>query len=161
MPVRSNTRALMMAALLVAPLALAAGASAQPTNTPVVPPAANPPATTAPATSPSPALPGVAATAAAPNLAVASVRMENAVRVSKVIGAAVYSEQNERIGAVDDLMMADGEKVTMAVVSVGGFLGLGSKLVAIPFDQLKRDADRVVLPGVTKDALNAMPSFVY
>lgn len=113
--------------------------------------------TAAPAGSPA----GVVATTNNPNLAVASVRLENGIRAGKLIGSTVYSEQNERIGMVDDLVMTGDDKVTVAVISVGGFLGLGSKLVAVPFGQLKRDADRVVLPGATKDALNAMPNFVY
>lgn len=104
---------------------------------------------------------GVTATTNNPNLAVASVRLENGIRASRLIGATIYGEQSEAIGSVDDLVMTEGDKVTVAVVSVGGVLGLGSKLVAVPFGQLKRDADRLVLPGVTKDALNAMPSFVY
>lgn len=104
---------------------------------------------------------GVLATTNNPNLAVASVRLENGVRASRLIGATVYSEQNERVGSVDDLVMTGDDRVTVAVISVGGFLGLGSKLVAVPFGQLRRDADRVVLPGASKDALNAMPNFVY
>jgi len=113
----------------------------------------------APATPGAPA--GLVTTVNNPNLAVAAVKLENGVRASKLIGATVYTEQNEGIGSVDDLVMTEGNKVTVAVVAVGGFLGLGSKLVAVPFDQLKRDADRVVLPGVTKDMLSAMPNFVY
>ncbi len=105
--------------------------------------------------------PGVVATTNNPNLSVASVRLENGVRTSKLIGSAVYSEQNERIGSVDDLVMTGDDKITVAIVSVGGFLGMGSKLVAMPFGQLKRDGDHVVLQGATKDSLNAMPNFVY
>lgn len=104
---------------------------------------------------------GVTASTNNPNLAVASVRLENGIRAGRLIGATVYGEQSEAIGSVDDLVMTEGDKVTVAVISVGGFLGLGSKLVAVPFGQLKRDGDRLVLPGATKDALNAMPSFVY
>jgi len=121
-----------------------------------------PPASAAPAPAPAPAQPGgLVATTNNPNLSVASVRLENGVRASKVIGSTVYNEQNERVGSVDDLIMTEDDKVTVAVISVGGFLGLGSKLVAVPFGQLKRDADRVVLTGATKDTLNGMPSFVY
>ena len=104
---------------------------------------------------------GVVATTNNPNLAFASVRLESGVRASKLIGSAVYSDQNERIGSVDDLVMTDANKITVAVVSVGGFLGMGSKLVAVPFDQLKRDGDHVVLQGATKDTLNGMPNLVY
>lgn len=114
------------------------------------------------ATVPPPGPPaGVVPAVGNPNLAVASVRLENGTRASKVIGAAVYSDQNERIGTVDDLVMTGGDKITVAVVSVGGFLGLGSKLIAIPFEQLKRETDRIVLTGATKETLNAMPSLVY
>lgn len=123
-----------------------------------------PPAGAAPAPEPAPAPAqpgGLVATTNNPNLSVASVRLENGVRASKVIGSTVYNEQNERVGSVDDLIMTGDDKVTVAIISVGGFLGLGSKLVAVPFGQLKRDADRVVLTGATKDTLNGMPSFVY
>lgn len=131
---------------------------AQQTDPAAVPPVSTPPAPQAPiATLPG----GVVATTNNPNLAVAAVKLENGVRVSKVVGAAVYSDQNERIGTVDDLVMTDGKTVTVVVISVGGFLGLGSKLVVMPYEKLKRDGDRVMLPGATKDALNAMPNFVY
>lgn len=138
---------------LIAALAALPAAAQQADQTPL------PADTSAPASSGAPA--GLVATVNNPNLAVASVKLENGVRASKLIGATVYSEQNERVGSVDDLVMTEGDKVTVAVVSVGGFLGLGSKLVAVPFDQLKRDADHVTLPGATKDTLNAMPNFVY
>ncbi len=143
-----------LVAALVAALA-ALPAAAQQADQAATPP----PDTSAPAASGAPA--GLVTTVNNPNLAVASVKLESGVRASKLIGATVYSEQNERVGSVDDLVMTGGDKVTVAVVSVGGFLGLGSKLVAVPFDQLKRDADHVVLPGATKDTLNAMPNFVY
>lgn len=105
--------------------------------------------------------PGLVATTNNPNLAVATVKLENGTRASKIIGAAVYVDGNEKVGTVDDLVMTAGNKVTVAVVSMGGVLGVGSKLVAVPYEQLKLDADKVSLPGVTKDALNATPSFVY
>jgi hypothetical protein len=54
-----------------------------------------------------------------------------------------------------------------AVISVGGFLGIGSKMVHVPFDKLqlgntKSSSDnQVLMPGATKDALNAMPEYHY
>ncbi len=104
---------------------------------------------------------GVVATTNNPNLAVATVKLENGARTSKIVGTAVYTDANEKIGTVDDLILTEGDKVTVAIISIGGVLGLGSKLVALPFDQLKRESDKVVLVGATKDSLNAMPSFVY
>ena len=104
---------------------------------------------------------GVVATTNNPNLAVSTVKLENGTRASKIIGAAVYNDGSERVGSVDDLIMTRDDRITMAIVSVGGFLGLGSKLVAVPWSQLRMDADKIVMPGVTKDGLNGMPSFTY
>ena len=101
-------------------------------------------------------------TAGNPNLAVASVKLENGVRTSKIIGAGVYSDPNTQIGSVDDLIMTKDHKIVMAILSVGGFVGLGSKLVAVPFEQLQPAQDgKMMLPGVTKEQLNGMPNFVY
>ena len=96
-----------------------------------------------------------------PNLAVATVKLENGARLSKIIGSTVYADPNTSIGTVDDLIMTPDHRVVMAIISVGGFLGLGSKLVAIPYDQLKSDGGKTMLPGVTKDSLNGMPSLTY
>ena len=126
-----------------------------------------PPASAAPgpaqAPPPSPQAPptGVVATTNNPNLAVATLRLENGVRASKIIGAAVQNEQNQRVGTVDDLIVAPDDKVTMAIVSVGGFLGVGDKLVAVPWQQLKAEGDHLVLPGASKDTMSAAPGFRY
>lgn len=105
--------------------------------------------------------PGVAASTNNPNLAVATVKLESGVRLGKLIGAAVHGDTDQQVGTVDDLIMRDGDKVALAIVSVGGFLGIGAKLVAFPFDQLKWDGKKATIQGVTKDSLNAMPSFEY
>lgn len=96
-----------------------------------------------------------------PNLAVATVKLENGIRLSKIIGGAVYTDPNTQIGTVDDLIMTADDKVVMAVVSVGGVLGVGGKLVAIPYGQLKFDNGKALLPGATKESLGAMPNFTY
>ncbi len=97
-----------------------------------------------------------------PNLAVASVKMENGLRVSKLIGAAVYGDANDQLGSIDDLLMTPDDHLVLAIVSVGGVMGLGGKLVAVPIQQLQRTADgKLALPGATKDSLNAMPNFIY
>ena len=108
-----------------------------------------------------PAIPGIVATTNNPNLTVSAVRLDRGQRLTQIIGASVFNDAGERIGAVDDLVMIEGDKVSVAVIGVGGFLGLGAKLVAVPYQQLKRDGDKLVLPGVTKDALEAMPTFSY
>jgi sporulation protein YlmC with PRC-barrel domain len=101
-------------------------------------------------------------TPAEPQLKVATVKMEGGWRASKLIGAAVYNEQDQKVGSVDDLILTQQDKVVIAVVSVGGFLGVGGKLVAVPYNELRFGKDeRMVLPGATKDALQAMPGFTY
>jgi len=142
-------------AALIAVALTAAPVLAQQTGDITAPPASTPPS--APSESPT----GVVATTNNPNLAVATLKLESGKRVSKIIGAAVQNEQNQRVGTVDDLIVAPDDKITMAIVSVGGFLGVGNKLVAVPWGQLKADGDHLVLPGASKDSMNAAPSFQY
>jgi sporulation protein YlmC with PRC-barrel domain len=82
-------------------------------------------------------------------------------RASKLIGATVYNEQDEKVGTVDDLIVAPDRSLSYAVVSVGGFLGIGKRLVAIPVEQLRDEKSKVILPGATKEALKALPEFQY
>lgn len=102
--------------------------------------------------------------ASSPTMAVDSNSLRNNRRASKVIGSTVYNENNEAIGEVDDILIppgGNGEPV--AVISVGGFLGIGSRLVAVPYDRLQMNAqnNRWTLPGATKDSLNGLPPFNY
>src|SRR5579863_3369860 len=96
-------------------------------------PAVTPAPVPAPAPVEEPATTAGTATATAPNLVVASVTARNGRRASKLIGSGVFNDQNQQIGSIDDLIVAPDAKVTIAVISVGGFLGIGSKLVAVPY----------------------------
>lgn len=88
------------------------------------------------------------------------------LRASKIVGSTVYNDHDEKVGSIDDLIIGN-DKTLNAVLSVGGFLGMGSKMVEVPFDKLqfgneKGSSDnRVVMPGVTKDSLNGMPDYHY
>jgi hypothetical protein len=87
---------------------------------------------------------------------------DHQMRASKVVGASVYNDQNQLIGSIDDVLMSDSShKADTAVISVGGFLGMGSKLVSVPFDQLRIENDRIVMPGATKASLEGMPDYHY
>jgi sporulation protein YlmC with PRC-barrel domain len=87
---------------------------------------------------------------------------DHQVRASKVVGASVYNDQNQSVGSIDDVLMSDSDhKAATAVISVGGFLGMGSKLVSVPFDQLKIENDKVVMSGATKASLEGMPEYHY
>jgi PRC-barrel domain len=84
-------------------------------------------------------------------------------RASKVVGSRIYNEQNESLGSLDDILIArDNKPPVRAVISVGGFLGIGNKLVEVDYNRLKfEENNRVVMPNATKDELNKMPSFTY
>ena len=84
-------------------------------------------------------------------------------RTSQIVGSTVMNDAKESIGKIDDLIIAQDKHIVFAVVSVGGFLGAGSKLVAIQYDQLRPNLDNqgFVLAGATKDSLKALPEFSY
>jgi sporulation protein YlmC with PRC-barrel domain len=82
-------------------------------------------------------------------------------RASKLLGAPVYNEQEERVGTVDDLIITPDRALSYAILSVGGFLGLGRRLVAIPVEQLRNEQGRLILPGATREALKKLPEFEY
>lgn len=89
-------------------------------------------------------------------------RVATGQRASKLVGATVVNSDDESIGTIDDLVVNPDDKVTYAIVSVGGFLGIGSKLVAVPFDSLRTVKDeRLMLPGASKEALKGLPEFKY
>ena len=79
----------------------------------------------------------------------------------KILGKAVYNDKNEKIGVIDDLIVAPDRSLSYAIVGVGGFIGMGKHDVAIPVNQFKGENDKIVLPGGTKDALKALPKFEY
>jgi hypothetical protein len=81
-------------------------------------------------------------------------------RASKVIGSSVVNDANETIGSIDDLIVSQDGKDTFAIVTVGGFLGMGSKLVAVPYSSLQL-GKAVALPGASKDSLMQLPEFKY
>jgi hypothetical protein len=82
-------------------------------------------------------------------------------RASKVIGSSIVNDANETIGKIDDLLVTRDGKEPYAVLSVGGFLGMGTHMVVIRYDNLKFADDKIVLPGGTKDGLRMLPTFQY
>jgi len=118
-------------------------------------------------------LSGVAITATlAPRLCVATdsklvivdVRaVAEGYRASKLRGTAVFGAGNQKIGHLDDLVVSRNGDVLFAIIQVGGFLGLGSHLVAVPYSslQISDDGSRIVLPGATKQQLEGLREFKY
>ncbi|MBT2792733.1 PRC-barrel domain-containing protein [Paraburkholderia strydomiana] len=89
------------------------------------------------------------------------VRLASGYRASKVIGSTVYNESRDAIGTIDDLVVSPKDNVTYAILSVGGFLGLGTHLVAVPFGSLHVVDKQMRLPNATRDSLKALPEFRY
>jgi len=113
-------------------------------------------------------------TAAAPEATVApavvaestqSIAPEKPTLASAIIGRSVYSSadpESDNIGDVNDLIVDEKGAVTHAVVGVGGFLGIGEKNVAVPFDELKvveNDGDFRLVYSATKEQLESAPAF--
>ena len=82
-------------------------------------------------------------------------------RASKVIGSSVVNDANQTIGKIDDLLVTRDGKEPYAVLSVGGFLGMGTRMVVIRYDNLKFADNKIMLPGGTKDGLKMLPPFQY
>ena len=83
-------------------------------------------------------------------------------RASELAGADVENSTGETIGSIDDLIV-DREKVLFAILQVGGFLGIGGFLVAIPYNSLEinEDGSKIVLAQGSKEELQKLPEFKY
>jgi len=79
----------------------------------------------------------------------------------QILGRAVFSDQGEKIGAVDDIIISPDKTLTYAIIGAGGFLGVARHNVAVRVDQLTVNGDKLFLPGATKDALRQAPEFEY
>src|SRR5215210_7881971 len=70
-------------------------------------------------------------------------------RASKVVGLNVYNNNNESIGSINDLLTDKNGSIKAVVIGVGGFLGVGEHLVAVPFDQVKFVNEPVAYTGAS------------
>jgi hypothetical protein len=78
-----------------------------------------------------------------------------------LLGKTVQNDKKANLGKIEDIIVSPTNSVSYAIIGVGGFLGIASRLVAIPMKQLKLESGQLVLPGATKENLTAMPPFVY
>lgn len=88
-------------------------------------------------------------------------------RSSKLVGASVYGPDDKSIGEINELILDQQGAVKAAVIGVGGFLGIGQKDVAVPFDALqiqrKQNSSSIdkITVSYTKDQLTNAPKFAY
>jgi len=76
-------------------------------------------------------------------------------RASKLIGMQVKNEQDERLGKVKDLVLAQDNSVKFAIVSVGGAAGIGDKQIAVPMNDLNHSVDTIRLSATADEVKNA------
>lgn len=87
------------------------------------------------------------------------------ILASDYIGKTVYTSTNddaEAIGDVEDVVLDQSGKIDAVIVSVGGFLGIGDKNVAMPFDRLSmemKDGEKWLVSDATSEELNQMEEF--
>jgi len=80
------------------------------------------------------------------------------VSIDEVLGSSVINENGEEVGTIEDLVVKDDAHY--AVLSVGGFLGIGEKDVAIPLDELKLGEDESYLMSTeTEEQLEELPEY--
>jgi len=117
--------------------------------------------------------PGIAAERSMPPLSSndrgAFVQTQHATdwRGSKLIGATIYGPDNASIGTVNDVLLDNTGKIRAVVIGVGGFLGVGEKDVAVPFDALSisrkpesSSIDKITV-SYSKDDLKSAPKFAW
>jgi sporulation protein YlmC with PRC-barrel domain len=73
--------------------------------------------------------------------------MQGDWRASKLAGLKVYNDANENIGSINDMLMDKSGNIKAVVIGVGGFLGMGEHLVAVPFDKIKFSNEPVTYTG--------------
>jgi sporulation protein YlmC with PRC-barrel domain len=146
-------RTLASTAIVLALATTFAGAQTPPPAPPSTPP-------TMPQAQPAPA----------PRVAPADVQMltsipANAATVTHWYKQPVYDHANARIGEIDDVLVDRDGKVTSFIIGVGGFLGMGERHVAVPFNAVQattKDNNKwYLVMNTTKDALKVAPHFKY
>jgi sporulation protein YlmC with PRC-barrel domain len=85
--------------------------------------------------------------------------LAGSARASKLIGSNVYNGDTS-IGQIADVMVTlDQATVTGLILSVGGFLGVGDKLVAVPVNQIRVGPEAKFITDLTKDQMANAPAF--
>jgi sporulation protein YlmC with PRC-barrel domain len=126
-----------------------------------------------PATGAEPAVPGTGGTQAAeiegdgmvePVEGTIQMQSQNTILASDLMGARLYNANEETVGSVDDVIVSTDGTVEGVVIGVGGFLGIGQKMVAVEMNQISVQADALGNPRLlldsTREALEAAPEFV-
>lgn len=88
----------------------------------------------------------------------------DALPISEYYKAAVYDAKDAKIGDVEDVLLDKSGKIDAVILGVGGFLGIGEKDVAVPFNAIRvteKNGKRYLVMDTTKEALQSAPSYTY
>jgi sporulation protein YlmC with PRC-barrel domain len=89
------------------------------------------------------------------------INLQEGFRASKIIDQTVKNDQGEVLGEVDDLIMSRNGKIKKVILSVGGYLGVGYRLVAVDFKSLRISKRGDIIHNITKQQLEKYPEFNY
>lgn len=90
------------------------------------------------------------------------VQHESEVTSGELIGMPVFSRDGATVGKISQLLIDKDQKVTGAVLSVGGFLGIGTKSVAVPWETLQfeeKGGKQLAVVPMSNDDLAKAPEF--
>ncbi|MFN4282698.1 MAG: PRC-barrel domain-containing protein [Alphaproteobacteria bacterium] len=82
-------------------------------------------------------------------------------RASRIVGSDVFNTAGEDVGTVDDVIISNDGKVPYVVLAVGGFLGMGQRLVVVGSSSLSIKDGKIVIADASRDQLKALPEFKY
>jgi sporulation protein YlmC with PRC-barrel domain len=119
-------------------------------------------AQTSPPSSPSATTPQTATPKAPGSSSVLVVQHESEKTTAEVIGMPVFSRDGATVGKISHLLIDQDQKVTGAVLAVGGFLGIGSKSVAVPWESLtfeEKGGKQLAVVPMSNDELANAPEF--
>lgn len=108
-----------------------------------------------------PATPPVAAPSPLSSVKIDQQLLASGYRASKVIGSNIVNEANDVVGTLADLIVTPDARVSFAVLSVGGFLGVNGKYVVVPYSALQVQDKHLVLRDGSKATLMGLPEFKY
>jgi hypothetical protein len=89
--------------------------------------------------------------------AVPFAQSQRATSAAELIGSDVYGPNNESVGEIEDIIIGSGNQPGYAVISFGGFLGLGEEQVAVPLSAIRLSADDYLFVTFDRARLEAAP----
>jgi sporulation protein YlmC with PRC-barrel domain len=89
------------------------------------------------------------------------VMTDHSMRSSKLIGVSVYNDQGQSIGSVIDVLVKNAAAEPTAILSVGDYVGGGTRLVAVPLSHVNLDGAKPMMSGATKQMLASMPIYLF